>query len=104
MRQRKSFDRIHAVKSASRRKFVGTMPHLATGLGPALDSCTWFNMSGAVPPMTLDCVSRSRINFSIFAHDEKGALMVPDSPLYGCIIIYTAIINHTNLIEKSSNS
>ena len=72
--------------------------------GLALNDSAALNSSGTLPPIMLDKVGHSFVNFSMLGHDERNNPVATECSLYWCINTYTAIINNTIFTEILSNS
>lgn len=71
---------------------------LALGHGAAL------NMSGTLPPIMLDKVGHSLVNFSMLGFNEKRGPVATECSLYWCVNTYTAIVNNTIFTEQVRSS
>ena len=72
--------------------------------GLALNDSTILNASGTLPPMMLDNVGQSLVNFSMLGYDEKNNPMATECSLYWCVNTYTAIVDNTIFTERLSSS
>lgn len=72
--------------------------------GLALNNSAALNTSGTLPPIMLDNVGHSLVNFSMLGHDEKQDPVATECSLYWCVNTYTAIVNQTIFTEQISSS
>ena len=72
--------------------------------GLALNDSVVLNTSGTLPPMMLDNVGQSLVNFSLLGYDEHNDQVATECSLYWCVNTYTAIVNNTIFTERLSSS
>ena len=72
--------------------------------GLALNDGAMLNTSGTLPPMMLDNVGQSLVNFSMLGYDETSDPVATECSLYWCVNTYTAIFNNTIFTERLSRS
>ena len=72
--------------------------------GLTLNDSIALNTSGTLPPMMLDKVGHSLVNFSMLGYDEQNDPVAIECSLYWCINTYTAIVNNTVFTEQFSSS
>lgn len=72
--------------------------------GLALNNGAALNTSGTLPPIMLDKVGHSLVNFSMLGYDQKQDPVATECSLYWCVNTYTAIVNNTIFTEQFSSS
>ena len=76
---------------------------LPNGLAPN-DSSVVLNTSGTLPPMMLENVGQSLVNFSMLGYDKLNNPVATECSLYWCVNTYTAIVNDSVFTERLSGS